>query len=859
MKRLSFLLIACLAVVTALAQTIVADAPSHIAAGQQFKLTYKVNTDDASDFNLGQMPKEIEVLAGPYTSQQSSYRMINGKTTSSASITYSFILLTESKGTYTLPSATVIADGKKIKSNTVTVTVSGSSNQSQAGSGRNRQGTQQARPQRDNSTQISGSDLFIKVTANKRKVHEQEPILLTYKVYTLVNLMQLDGKMPDLKGFHTQDIPLPQQKSFKVETFNGKPYKTVTWSQYVMFPQHSGKLEIPSITYTGIVGMRNPYIDPFEAFLNGSAGYVEVKKEIKAPGITIDVEALPDRPANFSGGVGQFDITASLDKNEVKANDPVTLSVKINGLGNLKLIKEPKVEFPKDFDVYDPKVTDKTRLTASGVEGTVTYDFLAVPRHPGKYEIPEIEFVYFDSESDTYKTVKTESFALNVAKGSGSANVSNFTRQEDLKLLNKDIRYIKTGDTELRSKEDFFFATPNYWIAIAVMALIFITLVIVFRKRAIENADLTRMKGKKANKVATKRLKNAALLMKNGKANEMYDEVLRALWGYVSDKLSMPVTQLSKENISQNLAEHGVNESTIGSFIKALDECEFARYAPGDTKGNMNKTYDAALAAIMDIEDSMKKNKTGKKMMSVVFVIMTMLPMTTMAVTKAEADSAYADQKYGEAITLYEELLKQGVSADLYYNLGNAYFRTENITRAVINYERALLLSPGDGDIRFNLQMARSKTIDKITPESEMFFVTWYNSVANLMSVDGWAYTALFAMAIAIILALLYLFSTSIGIRKIGFYGGVIAIIVFILANVFAYEQEEKLTNRNGAIIISSSVNVKSTPAKNGTDLFVLHEGTKVIVTDNSMTDWKEIVLADGKEGWVETKQIEMI
>jgi tetratricopeptide (TPR) repeat protein len=246
-------------------------------------------------------------------------------------------------------------------------------------------------------------------------------------------------------------------------------------------------------------------------------------------------------------------------------------------------------------------------------------------------------------------------------------------------------------------------------------------------------------------------------------------------------------------------------------------------------------------------------------LLSVISLTSYFSPLTSNAVTKAEADSAYVQERYQQAAKDYEALLKQGVSADLYYNLGNCYYRMDQMTQAVLNYERALLLSPGDKDIRFNLQMARSKTIDKITPESEMFFVTWYRSLVNVMSVDGWARTALVALIVAIVLALFYLFSDRIWLRKIGFFGGIIALLLFLIGNLFAWQQKSNLTQRTGAIIIKSAVNVKSTPSKNGTDLYILHEGTKVTVTDSSMREWRKIRVADGKEGWLEVSEIEVI
>ena len=865
MRRFYSILLTLFAVtITATAQKLVAGAPSHVSVGEQFRLTYTINTQDVDNFRAGNFPDAFEVLMGPSTSRQSSFQMVNGHTTSSSSITFTYIVCANKNGTFTIPPAQIRCDGKVVKSNSVKITVSGRQ-QSQSGGG----GGYDNEPQmRTAGSHISGADLFIKVSANKQRVHEQEPILLTYKVYTLVQLTRLDGKMPDLKGFHTQEVQLPQQKSFKVETYNGRPYRTVTWSQYVMFPQMTGKLEIPSITFDGTVVMQNRDVDPFEAFFNGGSGYVEMKKKIKAPGITIQVDPLPTRPADFSGGVGKFNISAQLTPTSAKTNDAVTLRVIVSGVGNLKLIKEPVVVFPKDFDRYDAKVTDKTKLTANGVEGSMIYDFIAVPRNAGKFEIPPVKFVYYDTSTNKYTTVESKGFSLDIAQGAKGGGVSDFTGS-DIDLLNKDIRHIKTTPEELHGVNDFFFGSTSYWIALALLAVAFVSLFVIFRQRAIDNANIGKMRGKKANKVATRRLRKANKLMADGRSDEFYDEVLRALWGYVGDKLNMPVESLSRDNISQRLSEREVSEANVNLFISALDECEFERYAPGDAKGNMNKTFNAAMTAIENIEDTMKKRKKVKTAgVGAVLLILSLGLATTASaqkttvpehVTKAMADSAYVRQQYQQAIADYEALLKKGVSADIYYNLGNAYYRTENITRAVINYERALLLSPGDRDIRFNLQLARSKTIDKITPESEMFFVTWYRSLVNIMSVDGWATMSLVSLALAIMLALCYLFTARVWMQKTGFFGAFAMIVIFGLSNLFAWQQKDQLVNRTGAIVISPAAAVKSTPANGGTDLFIIHEGTKVEITDSSMKEWKEVRIADGKEGWIKTSMIEMI
>lgn len=838
------------------AQRFTVNVPSQVSVGENFRLVYTIDTQNAKDFRIGDIPEALEIITGPYTSKQTSYMMVNGHTTGSSSITFTFILCATKNGVYTIPPAHITANGKRLSSRNAKVKVSGES-QNTGGAPRMHDDSDNMPDLRDAGTPISGKDLFIKVSANKKRVHEQEPILLTYKVYTLVDLTQLEGKMPDLTGFHTQEIPLPQQKSFHIERVNGRPYKCVTWSQYVMYPQMTGKLEIPSITFNGTVIQQNRNVDPFEAFLNGGSGYIEVKRAIKAPGVTIQVDPLPQRPSNFSGGVGKFNISAQLNKSEVKANEPITIRVIIGGTGNLKLIKQPQVKFPKDFDTYDAKITDKTKLTANGVEGNMIYDFLAVPRNQGSYVIPPIEFVYYDIEANAYKTVRTQEFRLDIAKGDGNVNAA----VDYSNLKDKDIHPIKEGEIEIQDINDIFYNSTAYWIILSLLFVIFASVLIIFRKRAIDNADITRLKIKKANRVATRRLKYANTLMLKNEHDKFYDEVLRALWGYVGDKLNMPVEQLSKDNIAERLTQKNVDDETTSMFIRAVDECEYNRYAPGDTKGNMNQTFEAAMTAIIKIENVLRKKPGSKAPLSLILlaILIFAIPAPATAITKKNADDEYKKGNYMQAIRDYEELLKKGPSVELYYNLGNAYYRTDNITRAVLNYERALLLSPGDDDIRFNLQMARSKTIDKITPKSEMFFVTWYKSLVNFTSIDGWANTAIVSIAIALLLILCYLFGKKILIRKAGFYGAMFFVLLFIASNIFAYEQRRILTRRTGAIITSTSAALKKTPVANSEYNTIIHEGSRVEIIDDTMKDWKLVELEDGREGWIQSSQMERI
>lgn len=607
MRQLIFFLLLAITVLPIQAKndvTLVAEAPDVVVSGDQFRLTFTVNTQKGKDF-LAPSISGFDVLMGPSRSQQSSTQIINGKVSSSSAITYTYILMAGKEGTYTIPAASIEVDGKKIFSNALTIKVlppDQSAGNQQSGQGQSNSSRGQIA-----GGKISDKDLFITATAAKTTVYEQEAILLTYKVYTLVNLRQLYGKMPDLKGFHTQEIELPQQKTFSLEHYNGRNYNTTIWSQYVLFPQQTGKLEIPSITFEGIVAQQTISDDPFDAFFNGG-GYIEVKKKIVTPKVTINVKPLPAKPDNFSGGVGEFTLSSSINAKEVKTNDAVTIKLTIKGAGNMKLINTPEVKFPEDFEIYDPKVTNNFDVSRAGLSGTQTIEYLAIPRHAGDFTIPQVEFTYFDLKSQTYKTLKTEEYHLKVAKGKGNADqvIADFTNKENVKVLGQDVRFIKLGDTELLPKGKVFFGTTGYWLGYIIPFVIFVVLVIFFRKQAAENANIAKVKTKKANKVATKRMKLAGKLLAENKKNEFYDEVLKALWGYISDKLSIPVSQLSKDNIEAELMRYGVSDEVTKTFIDALNECEFARYAPGNENEAMDKVYAASVEAISKMENSIK-------------------------------------------------------------------------------------------------------------------------------------------------------------------------------------------------------------------------------------------------------------
>ena len=584
--------------------TFTANAPEVVVSGDQFRLSYTITSQKVRDFRAPSI-QGFEVLMGPSRSTQSSTQIINGNVTSTSSITFTYILMAGKEGTYKIPGATIVADGDNYTSNSVEIKVLPPDQTSGANNGNS------ARSSRDqaNSGKISNQELFMMATASKTNVYEQEAILLTYKVYTQVNLTGLRGDVPDLKGFHTQEVELPQQKTFTLEHYNGRNYNTTVWRQFVLFPQQTGKIEIPSVTFEGTVSQRMASSDPFDAFFNGG-NYVNINKNLVTPKLTINVKELPEgKPANFSGGVGEFTLSSSISTQDLKTNDAVTIKLVISGTGNMKLINTPEVAFPQDFEIYDPKVENKFNLTRNGLAGNKVIEYLAIPRHAGTYTIPPIEFSYFDLKSQSYKTLKTDAYTLNVAKGEGNSDqvVANFTSKEDLKVLGQDIRYIKTGETRLAKKDDYFFGSMNYYLWYLIPLVLFITFMVIYRKQAMENANVAKVRTKKANKVATKRMKNAGKLLAEKKSEAFYDEVLKALWGYISDKLSIPVSQLSKDNIEEELQKHQVSDELIKEFINNLNECEFARYAPGNQDEKMDKIYSSAIDVISKMENSIKR------------------------------------------------------------------------------------------------------------------------------------------------------------------------------------------------------------------------------------------------------------
>lgn len=593
--------------------TLKIQAPAQTEVGRRIRVSYVANTQDVEDIQVGEFPG-FDAIYGPSTSSSSSFSMVNGKTTQSSSLTFTYTLLAKEEGKFTLPAAVIKVDGKTYKSNTSVIEVLPSSGNTQGNNQQSQSNRQQnigssRRGSQISASDISSKDLYMTVTASKRKIYEQEAVLLTYKLYTLVNIQQLAGEMPQLDGFHVQEVDSKAQMSLKYERVNGRNYGTAVWRQYVLFPQKTGKLKVPSISFDSQIEIQNTSMDPFDIFFGGGSLSQIVKKSIVAPSIDFEVLPLPSpKPANFAGAVGKYTISGQLNPEQVNANDAATLRLTVSGQGNMKLMKAPKVNFPQDFEIYDPKVTDKTTNTSAGAKGNVVYDYVVVPRHGGKFNISPVTFCYFDPEAEEYRTITTDSFAIAVAKSKATGSL-NYHQQEDLKVLNNDIRYIKFGRIGNFESDTSFFGSMTYWMYYLVSFGVFAVLLILFNRQIKKSKDISGIRIQKASKAASKRLKTASKLMKQHQGEAFFDEVMKALLGYAGDKLNIQKSDLNKDNVSASLQSVGVDQKLVDAYMDILSECEFARYAPGNPDATMEKIYTSASDVINELDSAIKRNK----------------------------------------------------------------------------------------------------------------------------------------------------------------------------------------------------------------------------------------------------------
>lgn len=599
-RKLKILLILLLVGYAAIADNVrfTMESPEAVAVGDQFRLSFTLN-ETGSELQLPDL-SNFDLLMGPSTSQSSSFQIINGKTTQSTSFSYIFVLRAKKEGKFTIRPASIKVDGKTYESNSLEIqVVKGQPQQQPSAAGQ--QGTQTQEPTPTGN--ISKENLFVRLSLDKTNVSKGQQVLATVKLYLSQNV-PLNGfdevKLPSYEGFWTKEIDVPQQVNFVREVYNGKIYQVGTLKKTILFPQQTGSIRIEPFEITCLVRQKVRQQQGF--FDDFFDNYRVVKAKVVSDPMSVNVKELPNQPANFSGAVGNFNFSGQLDKTNVTSNEAVTLKMTISGSGNLTLINPPKIELPQDFETYDPKTTQRVVANDNGLSGSVTFEYLFIPRFAGNFTIPALEFVFFNPSSRQYETRSTKAFALNVQKGSDDQNaaVMNSYSKENITMIGKDIRFIKQNTSELKPKGSSFYGTLGFYSVYGLSLLAFAIIFVVNRKKIEESANLALVRNKQANKMALKRLKVAAAYMKANQSEQFYESVIKALWGYLSDKLSIPVADLNRERASESLLKRGIDQQTVNELMRIIDDCEFARFAPAAYSGTMKEMYDGA-ARVMGI------------------------------------------------------------------------------------------------------------------------------------------------------------------------------------------------------------------------------------------------------------------
>lgn len=877
MKRLfsiaAFLLIA---IFQMSAQNVIrVEAPDVVVVNEQFNVTFIIEGEKSpSDFHWSE-GDDFQLVWGPQKGSSSSIQIINGKRSSSHQTTFTYILIPKSTGTFQLPVATAMLSGDKIASSSVSIQVVSDGASASQSSGQGGNGAKSSGGGQTSSTgDISSGDLFLRLSLSRSEVVIGEPITATLKIYQRVNVVGFENaKLPTFNGFWSQETFAPTNIEFKRESLDDKIYNTALLRTYVLIPQQSGTITIEPAELVCLVNVRaaqSASSSLFDRFFQDE--YQTIRKRVTTPAVKVKVNPLPaGQPASFGGGVGNFGISARLTTDNLKTHDAASLIITVSGRGNVALLEEPKVNFPPDFEVYDTKTTENTDKSNGGTSGSKSFEYPFIPRSHGDFTIDPVEYSYYDVNAGKYVTLRTEPLHVKVAKGKGGdsapvATVNSGVERKDVKSLADDIRFIFTGKPNLSGSGSFFVGSVFFWVLLALMIVSAAVVYLAFRKVAAMRADVAGTKNRRATKMAQKRLKLAGEYLDKSLYTAFYEELHKALIGFVSDKLNMDMSEISKDNIVSALTEGGVSEEQTTAFTDLLDACEFARYSPDGGNEAMRSHYDAALKVISSIDSGLKTGgKSLKKVASVVILLLSL--GSSMNIQAKDLDSlwtagvqAYTDGKFADASTAWTSIEESGQkSAKLYYNLGNAWFKQGNYPKAILNYERALRLDPSYSDARYNLEFTGNFVQDKIEPVPEFILKSVARKVCYVMSSNVWAVIFLVLLAAALMMGLLFLLGSSVGKRRAGFYCGIVLLLLSAGALSFSAWQKSDSVKTDTAIVMSPVSSVKSSPSSGSSkDLFVIHEGTKVTILDE-VGSWKNISLADGRQGWIPAADLEVI
>lgn len=851
------------------------EAPDVVAVNEQFNVTFIIEGEKSpSDFQWSS-GDDFQLVWGPQKGSSSSIQIINGKRSSSHQTTFTYILIPKATGTFQLPAATALLSGDRISSTQASIQVVSDGASSSQSSGQN--GGKSSGGGQTSSTgsgEISSNDLFMRLSLSRTEVVIGEPITATLKIYQRANVVGFENaKFPTFNGFWSQETYVPNNIEFKRESLDDKIYNTAVLRTYVLIPQQSGTITIDPAELVCLVNIRTAPSTSnslFDSFFQDE--YRTIRKRVTTPAVKVKVNPLPaGQPASFGGGVGNFGISARLTTDNLKTHDAASLVITVSGRGNVALLEEPKVNFPPDFEIYDTKTTENTDKSNGGTSGSKSFEYPFIPRSHGDFTIEPVEYSYYDVNAGKYVTLRTEPLHVKVAKGKGGdstpvTTVNSGVERKDVKSLADDIRFIFTGKPGLSGSGSFFVGSVFFWILLALMILGATSVYLAFRKVAAMRADVAGTKNRRATKMAQKRLKLAGEYLDKNLYTAFYEELHKALIGFVSDKLNMDMSEISKDNIASALTEGGVSEEQTKAFTDLLDACEFARYSPDGGNEAMRSHYDAALKVISSIDSGLKTG--GKSLRKVVTVVTLLLSLgASMNIQAKDLDSlwtagvqAYTDGKFSDASAAWTSIEESGQkSAKLYYNLGNAWFKQGNYPKAILNYERALRLDPSYSDARYNLEFTSNFVQDKIEPVPEFILKSVARKVCYVMGSNAWAVIFLVLLAAALVMGLLFLLGSSVGKRRAGFYCGIVLLLLSAEALSFSIWQKSDSVKTDTAIVMSPVSSVKSSPSSGSSkDLFVIHEGTKVTILDE-VGSWKNIALADGRQGWITSNELEVI
>lgn len=619
MRKLFFSLLLLLSSIVAVGADDVsfeASSPRIVAVGEVFRVEFSLNASPD-----GFTPPEFAdfgVVAGPTTSQGQSISIVNGNMTKSVNFTYTYILQAQSEGVYTIPRAQAEVEGRSYNSNTLAIEVvsdggGGSASASQQSTG----SRSSASSATQNRASLGADDILVRVTASKTNVYKGEPINVKVTLYTRVPIRGIDSpKYPSFNGFWTRDLDV-ERYQWNSTTLDGKAYDSRVIREYLVYPQQSGTLHIEQFSMTvlaQIVSQAPRSNSMFDNFFGGGASVQEVRKGVSAPPITINVSEFPDgAPASFSGAVGDFRLESELASTDIAANTSTKYSLNIVGSGNLPLIQAPRLELPASMEQYNITTTESLQTTSNGISGYRSFEYPFIPRSEGSYTIPAVKFSYFDPKTVRYVTLESPAYDVTILAdssrsggvGSGGGMITGLNR-EDLKILDQDIRFINLGNPRLVAQNNFWIVSPFFYLALALILALVMGCYLLLKRTIAQRSNVAFVKNKKANRVALQRLKIAAGAMNGGNERMFYEEMLKALWGYMSDKLNIPVSNLTKDNIRESLSRRGISADNTNKFIDIISECEYAQYSPS-ASGKMNEIYDTAAAMLSKFESLIKK------------------------------------------------------------------------------------------------------------------------------------------------------------------------------------------------------------------------------------------------------------